>query len=151
MHWSLLLCCNPPCSVLSAAAILYDRSLEEVQPSLPCLLVASDGEATSWAREEVWKDRRLSWLHRESGSGISGKRNNSHNELEQAGKRWWTLEVSSGSSLPHPQPTAAGESIIGSDLMWKQAKEVRFVIFLDSSGKHTCMLNGTHASVEKGQ
>lgn len=37
------------------------------------------------------------------------------------------------------------------DLMWKQAKEVRFVIFLDSSGKHTCMLNGTHASVEKGQ
>lgn len=96
-------------ALCSAAAMLYDRSLEEVQPSLPCLLVASDGEATSWAREEVWKDRRLSWLHRESGSGISGKRNNSHNELEEAGERWRTLEVSSGSSLPRPQPTAAGE------------------------------------------
>lgn len=77
----------------------YNIGLEEVWPSLPCLLVACDVKATFWGREKGQKDRRLSWLHRESGSGISGKRSNSHNELELAGRRWWSLEVSLGG--PH--------------------------------------------------
>lgn len=63
-------------------SLYYDSSLEEVHPSLPCFLVAFDVEATSWAREEMRKDTRLLWLHRKSGSGTSGKRSNSHNELE---------------------------------------------------------------------
>lgn len=60
-----------------------DSSLEEEQSSLPCLWVASDGEATCWVREEVWKDRKLCCLHGENGSGISGKRSRTHNEMEQ--------------------------------------------------------------------
>lgn len=77
-----------------------DSNLEEEQSSLPCLWVASDGEATCWAREEVWKDRKLCCLHRENGGGISGKRSNTRNELEQAGGKWKPPDISPGSSPP---------------------------------------------------
>lgn len=77
-----------------------DSSLEEEQSSLPCLWVASDGEATCWAREEVWKDRKICCLHRENGGGISGKGSRTHNEMEQARGKWKPSDVSPGSSPP---------------------------------------------------